>query len=133
LQPALGVQSRGGDRMSDKAKTNVENSTMVPSQVKHAENIGVHRDTVAKWERDRKEIKSDPELAAKATTPEGYQEAKKVIKKRRATQAEAVSLNNDKMTSERAVRAAVLTCESQPSLNSCPWQRMTPNSTTQAV
>ena len=80
---ALGVQERGGDRKSEEAKINVTNVTMVPSQEDHAESLGVHRDTVARWERDRKEIKSDPELAAKAVTPEGYQEAKAEVRKRR--------------------------------------------------
>ena len=32
-----------------------------------------------------KEIMSDPELAEKATTPEGYKEAKKVVRDRRET------------------------------------------------
>ena len=38
----------------------------------------MHRDTIARWEEDRKEIMSDPELAEKATTLEGYKEAKKL-------------------------------------------------------
>ena len=38
----------------------------------------MHRDTIARWEKDRKEIMSDPELAEKATTLEGYKEAKKL-------------------------------------------------------
>ena len=73
---ALGVQSRGGDR---KSEINAENSAMAPSQAEHAESIGVHRDTVTKWEKDRKEIVADPELAEKAKTFEGYQEAKKEV------------------------------------------------------
>jgi len=87
---ALGVQERGGDRKSEEAKINVTNVTMVPSQEDHAESLGVRRETVNRWEKDRKEIKADPELAAKAVTPEGYQEAKKVVKDRRKKQKEAI-------------------------------------------
>ncbi len=87
---ALGVRTRGGDRQSEEAKSNVVNTTMVPSQGEHAESLGVHRDTVARWEKDRKEIMADPELSDKATTPEGYQEAKKVVKERRKKQKEAI-------------------------------------------
>ena len=75
---ALGVRERGGDRQSEEAKSNVVNTTMVPSQQDHAGSLGVHRDTIARWEKDRKEIMSDPELAEKATTLEGYKEAKKL-------------------------------------------------------
>ena len=82
---ALGVRERGGDRQSEEAKSNVVNTTMVPSQQDHAGSLGVHRDTIARWEKDRKEIMSDPELAAKATTLEGYKEAKKVVRDRRET------------------------------------------------
>lgn len=88
---ALGVQSRGGDRKSVGGKINSENSPMIPSQQQHADALGVHRDTVKNWERDRKEIMADPELSEKATTPKGYQEAKKVVKDRRKKQKEAIS------------------------------------------
>ena len=80
---ALGVQERGGDRKSEEAKINTKDFVMVPSAKDHAESIGVTSRTVQNWERDRKEIKSDPELAAKAVTPEGYQEAKAEVRKRR--------------------------------------------------
>ena len=82
---ALGVRERGGDRQSEEAKSNVVNTTMVPSQQDHAGSLGVHRDTIARWEKDRKEIMSDPELAEKATTLQGYKEAKKVVGDRRET------------------------------------------------
>ncbi|MDB3873630.1 helix-turn-helix domain-containing protein [bacterium] len=82
---ALGVQGRGGDRQLEEAKSNVSNDTMVPSQEDHADALGVSRPTIARWEKDRKEIMSDPELAEKATTPEGYKEAKKVVRDRRET------------------------------------------------
>ena len=56
----------------------------IPKSAKqHANTLGVTDRTVENWEDTRKEIKADPELAAKATTPEGYQEAKKVVKDRR--------------------------------------------------
>ena len=80
---ALGVQDRGGDRKSEEVKINPTNVGMVPSAKDHAEAIGVTDRTVERWEADRKEIKSDPELAAKAVTPEGYQEAKAEVRKRR--------------------------------------------------
>jgi len=88
---ALGVQTKGGDRKSEEAKINVSNDTMVPSQEEHADALGVSRPTIARWEKDRKEIMADPELAAKATTPEGYKEAKEVVKDRRQKQKEAIS------------------------------------------
>ena len=80
---ALGVQERGGERGNQYQSGNVTNVTMAPSQEDHAESLGVRRETVNRWEKDRKEIKSDPELAAKAVTPEGYQEAKAEVRKRR--------------------------------------------------
>ena len=52
---------------------------------KRAAALGVRRETVNRWEKDRKEITSDPELAKKATTPEGYKEAKTVARDRRIT------------------------------------------------
>jgi transcriptional regulator with XRE-family HTH domain len=80
---ALGVQSRGGDRQSEEAKTNRTNVPMVPTQEDHADALGVTDRTVRRWEADRNEIMADPELSEKATTPEGYKEAKKELKRRR--------------------------------------------------
>jgi len=88
---ALGVQTRGGNGNNQHQSGNVVNTTIAPSQEEHAESLGVHRDTVARWEKDRKEIMTDPELADKATTPEGYKEAKEVVKDRRQKQKEAIS------------------------------------------
>jgi transcriptional regulator with XRE-family HTH domain len=85
---ALGVRNREDSLKQN--STDVSNDTTVPSQEDHAESLGVSRPTIARWEADRKEIKSDPELAAKAVTPEGYQEAKKVVKERRKKQKEAI-------------------------------------------
>ncbi len=85
---ALGVRNREDSLKQN--STDVSNDTTVPSQEDHAESLGVSRPTIARWEADRKEIKSDPELAEKAVTPEGYQEAKKVVKERRKKQKEAI-------------------------------------------
>tara|TARA_R110000868_G_C10850479_1_gene760770 strand:+ start:48 stop:920 length:873 start_codon:yes stop_codon:yes gene_type:complete len=86
---ALGVRNREDSLKQN--STDVVNTTTAPSQQEHADDIGVHRDTVARWERDRKAIVSDPELKEKAKTPEGYQEAKKVVKQRREKQKEAIN------------------------------------------
>ena len=77
---SLGVRNRGKTWDSRTQENNVVNTTIIPSQQDHAGSLGVHRDTIARWEKDRKEIMSDPELAAKATTPEGYKEAKKAVR-----------------------------------------------------
>ena len=70
---ALGVQSRGGERGNQYQSGNPKNFGMAPKSAKElADDLGVHRDTVTRWEKDRQAIKSDTELAAKATTLEGY-------------------------------------------------------------
>jgi transcriptional regulator with XRE-family HTH domain len=78
---ALGVRRREDSLKQN--STDTSNDATVPSQENHADSIGVSRPTITRWERDRREIKSDPELAAKAVTPEGYQEAKAEVKRRR--------------------------------------------------
>ena len=78
---ALGVQSRGGDR---KSEINPKNFGMVPSAKEHADALGVTSRTVENWEKDRKEIMSDPDLSFKTDTFEGYREAKQEIKERKA-------------------------------------------------
>ena len=78
---ALGVQSRGGDRKSEINPTNVG---MVPSAKDHADALGVADRTVERWEKDRKEIMSDPVLSLKTDTFEDYREAKQEIKERKA-------------------------------------------------
>jgi hypothetical protein len=88
---ALGVQERGGNGNNQYQSGNVVNTTIAPSQGEHADALGVHRDTVARWEKDRKEIMADPELAEKATTLEGYKKAKKVVKDRQKKQKEAIN------------------------------------------
>lgn len=78
---ALGVREQG-DRSNDRS---------LPTQQEHAQSLGVGEATVRRWEKDRKEIAEDPELSAKATTPEGYKEAKKVVRDRRAEKKEAIN------------------------------------------
>ena len=80
---ALGVRNREDSLKQN--STDTPNGATVPSQEEHADALGVGHRTVSRWEKDRKEIMSDPELAAKAITPEGYKEAKKVIRDRRET------------------------------------------------
>ena len=75
---ALGVRER-------KDNQHTPNSVSSPSQSDHAKSLGVHLNTVNRWEKDRKDIMSDPELAKKATTLEGYKETKKVVRDRRET------------------------------------------------
>lgn len=87
---ALGVRDRGKTWDSRTQDNNVSNDTIIPSQEDHADALGVSRPTIARWEKDRKEIMADPELAEKATTPEGYKEAKKFVKDRRKKQKEAI-------------------------------------------
>ena len=70
---ALGVRTKAENQ-------HVSNDTSSPSKGGHADALGVSRPTIARWEKDRKEIAEDPELAAKATTPEGYKEAKKAVR-----------------------------------------------------
>ena len=84
----LGVQLRGGDRQSEGAKSNVSIDTMVPSQATHADELGVSRPTIARWEKDRKEIKADPELSS-AFDSGGLKGVKEVQKRRAATKEEA--------------------------------------------
>jgi len=98
---ALGVRKR-----EDTLKQNSsdpQNCGTAPSASDHAEDIGVHVKTVTNWEKDRKEIKSDPELANKADTFEGYVEAKKEVQKRRkATKEEAEKIAKLKSLGERS-------------------------------
>ena len=87
----LGVQSRGGNGNNQHQSGNPTNvGIATKSAEEHAYDIGVTDRTVERWEKDRKEITSDPELASKTTTPEGYQDAKKVVRDRRKEQKEAI-------------------------------------------
>ena len=55
-------------------------------QRQSANELGVSLRTIQRWEKTRQLIESDPELAAKATTLEGRQEAQKLITQRNAAQ-----------------------------------------------
>jgi len=100
---ALGVQSRGGNGNNQHQSGNPQNCGIAPSASDHAESIGVHVNTVTNWEKDRKEIKADPVLSQKAKTPDGYQEAKKEVQKRRkATKEEANKIVKLKSLGERS-------------------------------
>lgn len=85
---SLGVRESGSHKRFEEG---VSFDTATPSQEDHADALGVSRPTIARWEKDRKDIAEDPELAAKATTPEGYKEAKKVVRDRRAEKKEAIN------------------------------------------
>jgi transcriptional regulator with XRE-family HTH domain len=102
---ALGVRER-------KDNQHTPNGASSPSQEDHADALGVGHRTVNRWENTRKEIKADPVLSQKATTPEGYQEAKREVQKRRkATQEEEKRIRNMKdraaSTDSEAERIAV--------------------------
>lgn len=112
LADALGVQSRGGNGSNQHRGGNPSNDGIAPSAKDHAGSLGVSAPTIERWEKDRKEISSDPELAEKAKTPEGYKEAKKKLKeKRKATQEEEKRIRNMKdraaSTDSEAERIAV--------------------------
>jgi transcriptional regulator with XRE-family HTH domain len=94
---ALGVNENGANQHRSFDRPS-------PTQAQHAEAMGVGEATIRRWERDRKEIVADPELAEKATTPEGYKEAKKEVNKRRkATQEEYNRIAKLKSLGERSV------------------------------
>lgn len=104
---AIGVQSRGGNGSNQHKSGNVKNFTLAnsaPSQSEHADDMGVTRRTVANWEDTRKEVMKDPDLAKKVSTPEGYKEAKAVVKERlrKATKEEAEKIAKLKSLGERS-------------------------------
>tara|TARA_R110000796_G_scaffold102920_1_gene211977 strand:- start:997 stop:1701 length:705 start_codon:yes stop_codon:yes gene_type:complete len=55
-------------------------------QRQSANELGVSLRTIQRWEKTRQLIKSDPELSANATTPEGLRKAMKLITQRNAAQ-----------------------------------------------
>ena len=101
---AIGVRGRGKVWDSRTQENNRSNDRLIPTQIEHAEVMGVGEATIRRWERERKEIKSDPELAAKASTPEGYKEAKAVVRERlrNATKEEAEKIAKLKSLGERS-------------------------------
>lgn len=98
---ALGVRKREDSLKQN--STDPSNDGTAPSASEHADSLGVARPTVERWEKDRKEIKADPELSNKAKTFEGYVEAKKEVQKRRkATKEEAEKIAKLKSLGERS-------------------------------
>jgi hypothetical protein len=93
---ALGVRTRADNQHPKNF------GSTPPSAKEHAYVLGVTERTVENWEADRKEIKSDPELSQKAKTFEGYKEAKKELKKRKATKEEAERIAKLKSLGERS-------------------------------
>ncbi len=82
---ALGVRKREDSLRQN--STDPKNFGTIPKSAKeHADDLGVTERTVENWEKDRKEIMADPELAAMAQTLEGHQEAKKILNERQADQ-----------------------------------------------
>lgn len=89
LAGEVGVRKGGSHKRFD----GVARSNDLPTQVEHADALGVGEATVRRWEADRKEMVKDPELSKKMTTPEGFKEAKKEVQQRRkATKEEATRI-----------------------------------------
>lgn len=78
---ALGVRKREDSLKQN--TTDPQNCETVPSAKEHADALGVHVNTVSNWEKDRKEIMSDPDLSFKTDTFEGYRGAKQKLKEKR--------------------------------------------------
>ena len=98
----LGVQSRGGNRGNQYQSGNETIVPLAPSQSKHAADLGVGRKTVGRWEKDRQQIKSDPELSS-AFDSRGLKGVKEVQKERRkATKEEAERIAKLKSLGERS-------------------------------
>lgn len=103
----LGVRSVGEKVGNQHQSGNVKNFTLAnsaPSQSEHADDMGVTRRTIANWEDTRKEVMKDPDLAEKISTPEGYKEAKAVVRERlrKATKEEAEKIAKLKSLGERS-------------------------------
>jgi hypothetical protein len=87
---ALGVQGQGAPEGNQNRvggdTSNRANAPFVPTLEEHAKAAGVSRDTAKRENKERKEVFENPDnsdLAAMATTPEGYKEAKKEANKRK--------------------------------------------------
>jgi len=80
---ALGVRNKEDNLKQN--STEGSNAPSVPTLEDHAKAAGVSRDTAKRENKERKEVFENPnniDLAAIATTPEGYKEAKKEAKSR---------------------------------------------------
>ena len=99
LAGEVGVRKGGSHKRFDR----VARSNDLPTQVEHADALGVGEATVRRWEADRKEMVKDPELSKKMTTPEGFKEAKKEVQQRRkATKEEATRIAKLKNLADRS-------------------------------
>ena len=102
----LGVRVKGGQEGNrnraggDTSNRSIDRS--VPTQAENADLMGVGEATVRRWEKDRKEIKSDPELSS-AFDNSGLKGVKEVReKRRRATKEEAERIAKLKSLAERS-------------------------------
>ena len=83
---ALGVQAQGGIGSNQHKSADRPNGRLAPTLEDHAKAAGVSERTARRENKDRKEVFENPDnsdLAAIATTPEGYKEAKKEANKRK--------------------------------------------------
>ena len=90
----LGVRTRADNQ-------HVSIDTSSPSQAKHADELGVSRPTIARWEKARQQIQSDPELKS-AFDENGLIGVKRVQNKRKATQEEYNKIAKLKSLGERS-------------------------------
>ena len=101
----LGVRGKGapeGNQNRWGAETSIVSiDTFVPSQAKHADELGVSRPTIARWEKARQQIQSDPELKS-AFDENGLIGVKRVQNKRKATQEEYNKIAKLKSLGERS-------------------------------
>ena len=82
----LGVQDRGGNGNNQHQSGNRSNDRFAPTLEDHAKAAGVSEITARRENKERKEVFENPDnsdLAAIATTPDGYKEAKKEAKERK--------------------------------------------------
>ena len=90
---ALGVRKREDSLKQN--STDPSNEGTAPTAKQNADALGVSRATVERWEDQRKEIYSDPDLSLKTDTFEGYKEAKKELKERKASMPVVPKYNVD--------------------------------------
>ena len=98
LAGALGVRPHG---YNGRNQHRMVDETNVPSKENHADDIGVDRRTVTRWERERKQIAADLELSS-AFDEGGLKCVKEVKKRRKATKEEANRIAKLKSLGERS-------------------------------